>query len=291
MKALKAILLLTMVIILSSCGKTNENVDVRELEEITVEPILKTVDDFEHIENNEWLVLSDDNTGRIFEGNSELGPIEWTALEKSLLENMEKMNIDIDGLYLILDKNDFQVFWSSKLGEAYLFNQENESLQFLMETETAENYNPEELALAEYLKANADENTLHLTNGEVFLSFDHLGKLISSKEIPENYNVSRLNENYAILNKDGKNFIYIYSDDAIKYEIDEDFYLNFFYLNENYISKEGNTIYCIDFINEKLYSYIDDEIENMDILTTGKDKILLVDVDKQIMKKFQVVLE
>lgn len=288
MKNIKIILLLVLVIILSGCSQkgisiNDEILDEKQGEEIEVNLDLVEFDDFELVENPDWLVAFEENEmPELTEDPNFIREKEFIELEEGLLEKMELKNLDTDGMYLIRNDNKFLIFWNRKKGKIYLYDNEKESLQFLLDTDIPKE-EPEEgwpVSLFFYedflLRGATNENSLYYATEEYFYKFDHEGRQLLKKEIPDGFKVTHLQKDYGVFMKEGKTYVYSYDNDSISHV----FHKNILqYYKEYIIFQEENEIYCINLYDNKIY-YHKENIENMRTLIFPEtDKIYFIDLN------------
>ncbi|WP_333638495.1 hypothetical protein [Tissierella praeacuta] len=294
MRIFKTLFLFIMIIILSSCSKTkisiyNEILDEKQVEKMKIDTDLIKFDDFEIIEDYDWLIpLALDEKTMESENKDIAEQRESKKIEKELLKMMKEANVDINGMNLVINKNGFLVFWNKNIGKIYLYDTDKKSLQFLLDTYIVQNEISHERLV---FLANTNENTLYLANESYLYLFNHEGRQMQSKKIPENFNISTLRDNFGVLTKEGKLYIYLYSSDSIKYVFQKDSFL--YYYNEYLILQKGNMIYCIDFLNNKIYPYKEENIESMQVLVIpGSDKITIIDNENlnKAPKKYKIRL-
>lgn len=142
-----------------------------------------------------------------------------------------------------------------------------------------------------FLRANIYKDTLYLGNKSNLYLYDRVGSQIKTMEVPEDFNLVQLNNNYGVFSREDNRYIFLYSSNSIEYILDKEFFT--FYYNDYYFSQSDNTIYCIDVLNRKLYSYTEDGLEDMRLVVgSGRDIIKLFDKDKEFpsFKEFKILL-
>lgn len=204
MKNIKIILLFIFVIMLSGCTQSgisinDEILDEKQAEEIKINSDLIEFDDFEIVENSDWLIAFDENEmPELTEDPYFIGEREFNKLEEELLEKMKQEKLDIDGMYLIRNDNDFLVFWNRKKGKIYLYDNEKESLQFLLDTDIPKEEPEEGWPVSVFfvkdflLRGATNEDSLYYATEEYLYRFNHEGEQLLKKEIPDGFKVNTL---------------------------------------------------------------------------------------------------
>ncbi len=296
MKYIKTMLLFVMITTLTSCTNLNINnkiLDQKKAEEISIKKDLLTIDDFDNSENPYWIKsISKDERVSGEEDKSINEHMENEKKEKEILEKLKQSKINTENIILVLNKDGFLVILNENDGKVYLYNDEKVELQFLMDADYIEN--DEDYLTTDsgyFLRANIYKDTLYLGNKSNLYLYDRVGSQIKTMEVPEDFNLVQLNNNYGVFSREDNRYIFLYSSNSIEYVLDREFFNSYYY--DYYISQNGNTIYCIDILNKKLYSYTEDGIENMRMaVASGRDRIKLFDKDKEFpnFKEFKILL-
>ena len=268
MKILKLLLLFILVIILSSCSqpgiKINDDIlDKKQAKEMKINTDLIHFDDFELEKNSDWLIpdsLDDEDiTG---DGSYNVEQEKNMELEKTFIDKMKDKKSYIDGMNLVLNKNNFSVFWNKNKGKVYLYDDEKESLQFLLDTDIFERSLEEAIQEGKaFFRINANKEHLHLANEDYLYQFDHQGRQTQTRRIPEGFKILTLEENLAVLAKEGKLYIYLYSKDSITHVFEDEYFLH--YYRDYLILQKASEIYLIDFQNNKKYYHQEIDMEDM----------------------------
>ncbi|NLW22632.1 MAG: hypothetical protein GXY88_05155 [Tissierellia bacterium] len=283
MRNLKFIFLFIVIITLSSCTQSGINInddilDEKQAEEMKINTDLVQFDDFELEKNSDWLIpLTLDEKPIRPENPDIIEHRETIELEKKLLEKMKQKKQDIVGMNLVLNKNNFLVFWNKNKGKIYLYDDEKESLQFLLDTDILEGSLEEAMQEGQsFFLADVNKEHLYLANGNYLYQFDHEGKQILSRKIPENFKILTLRESFAVLTKEEKLYIYSYSSDSITHVFENKYV--FYYYKDYLILQKDNEMYCIDFRNNKMYYHQERNIGDMQpLIIPGSDKIIIID--------------
>lgn len=286
MKNIKIILLFIFAIILSGCAQSgisinDEILDEKQAEKIKFNSDLIEFDDFELVENSDWLIaIDEDEIPESTEDTYFIEEREFNELEEELLEKMKQEKLDIDGMYLIRNDNDFLVFWNRKKGKIYLYEDEKKSLQFLLDTDIPKE-EPEEgwpVSVFFYedflLRGATNKDSLYYATEEYFYRFNREGKQLLKKEIPDGFKVNTLQKDYGVFLKEEQAYIYSYDDDSITHV----FYKDILEYYKKYILfQEENKIYCVDIYGGNIY-YHEEDIKDMKVLLLPRtDKIYFID--------------
>lgn len=300
MKWIKVTLVTIGLIILSSCAKTAYISDVilNEVEagEVEVNGEI-AISDFQRVEDDSWLMprpsleYADETPFP-----DEIAYKEFLELEKEVLEKLKAHDMDTSHMYLMLDEDDFIVMWDSALGKVYTYDMEKDYLQLVLETDTTENYNRDEFTGKVYFTATTNGDKLCLTKENVLYIYDKDGKQIAAKTFPEHFEIYSLGKRFLQLHNGDEIYFYFYDDESLK-SFDGSEFL-YAYYKDYYISHKDNGIYAIDIINEKLYSYESEEIEDTNefddgrfLVLPGRDLVRIFDFEKpQNTKEFKIEL-
>lgn len=205
---------------------------------------------------------------------------KFNELEEELLEKMKQEKLDIDGMYLIRNDNDFLVFWNRKKGKIYLYDNEKESLQFLLDTDIPKEEPEEGWPVGVFfvndflLRGTTNEDSLYYATEEYLYRFNREGKQLLKKEIPDGFKVKTLLKDYGVFLKEEKAYIYSYGNDSMTHVFDRGILE---YYQKYIIFQEENKIYCINIYDNKMY-YHEEDIENMRTLVLPEtDKIYFID--------------
>lgn len=284
MRNFKIIFLLIVITILSSCTQAgitiNDDIlDDKQAEKMKINRNLIEFDDFQLVEDSDWLTpLALDVRSVETEDRNIIKEIEDRELEEKLLENMKQKKVDINEMNLLINKNGLLVFWNRKKGKIYLYDDEKESLQFLIDTDILEENLEEEFQKEKHpFLVNTNENALYLATEDYLYKFDHEGRQIISRRTPEKFKIKTLRENFGLLSKEEKLYIYSYNSDSITHVFNQEF---FEYYQGYLIYYKNDEIYFIDLKNNKIYYHKEENIESMRTLViTGRDIITIVDTE------------
>ncbi len=300
MKWIKVTLVTMGLIILSSCAKTAYISDLilNEVEagEVEVNGEI-AISDFQRVEDDSWLVprpsleYAEDTPFP-----DEIAYKEFLELEEEVLEKLKAHDMDTSHMYLMLNEDNFIVMWDSALGKVYTYDMEKDYLQLVLETDTTENYNHGEFTDKVYFTATTNGDKLCLTKENVLYIYDKDGKQIAVKTFPENFEIYSIGKRFLQLHNGDEIYFYFYDDESLK-SFDGSEFLAAYY-KDYYISQKDDFIYAIDIINEKLYSYESEEIEDTNefddgrfLVLPGRDLVRIFDFEKpQNTKEFQIEL-
>lgn len=300
MKWIKIMLVTMGLIILSSCTKTAYISDVIlnevEAEEVEVNGEI-AISDFQRVEDDSWLVpVPFVKDGEMFNASDSTSYLEFLELEEEIIEKLKAHDMDTSHIHLMVNEDDFIVMWDSAAGKVYTYDMEKDYLQLVLETDTTENFNRDEFTGKVYFTATTNGDSLYLTKDDVLYIYDRSGKQITAKTFPENFEIYNLGKSFLQLKNGDEVYFYFYDDESLN-SFDGGEFLAAYY-KDYFISQKDNGIYAIDIINEKLYSYESEEIEDTNEFDDGrfmvspdKDAVRILDFDNLLdSKEFKIEL-
>ena len=127
MKNVKLLVLLLIIILMTGCKKEeisikDEVLREQEKRDMKISADLIDFEDFQLVEDLEWLIPLE-SYGEEVEDKSLIREEEFLQLQKELLKRMDK-DLNIEHMHMIHSDNDFLIFWNSKLGKIYLYDDE-----------------------------------------------------------------------------------------------------------------------------------------------------------------------
>lgn len=284
MKNVKLLVLLLIIILMTGCKKEeisikDEVLREQEKRDMKISADLIDFEDFQLVEDLEWLIPLE-SYGEEVEDKSLIREEEFLQLQKELLKRMDK-DLNIEHMHMIHSDNDFLIFWNSKLGKIYLYDDEKHSLQFLLDTaipnKRIEEAGPPSLFFYEdfLLRYNSNEERVYFIGEEELLAFDHEGGQVLNIDLGHGFIIDRLLKDFAVFIKEGKTYLYSHDKESISHVFHRDI---IDYYKSYIIFQEASKIYVLDPYNNKIYFHEEEDIAEMKTMVfIGTDKIYFID--------------